>query len=150
MDVDPATRETGYRPSGTGLGTIDEEDLPEFDTPPGTPFDSDYPPQQTGGYTEPNEGVHIENLFTPLYTDSQETDHTNVNNAQPPTTAGTLDAGTTATAATGAAQTEIPTSAADTVTEEHILGTVPTAPVAETAGTTAMETADEDVATAEA
>jgi hypothetical protein len=152
MDVDPATRETGYRPSGSGLGTIDEEDLPEIDTPPGTPFDSDYPPQQTGDYTsmELHEGVHTENLFTPLYTDSQETDPTNVNNTQPPTTTGTSDQGTTATEATGAAQTEIQTPAAGTVAEEHILGTVPRAPVAETAGTTVKETANEDPATAEA
>jgi hypothetical protein len=149
MDVDPTTREPGYRPSGTGLGTIDEEDLPEFDTPPGTPFDSNYPPQQTRGYTEPNEGVHTENFFTPLHTDSQETDHTNINNAQPPTTTGTPDTGTTTTAATGAAHTEIPTSVADTVAEAHQLGTDPPAPVAETVGTAAADPAV-DLATEEA
>jgi hypothetical protein len=152
MNVDPTTRESGYRPSGTGLGTINEENLPEFDTPPGTPFDSDYPAQQTRGYTstELNEGVYTENFFTPLYTDSQETDHTNANNAQPPTATGIFDAGTTATAATGAAQTKIPTSTAGTAAEEHISGTEHTAPVAETAATAAMETADVDLATAEA
>ena len=76
QDGDPAARRretsrgaapgAGYRPSGVGLGTIDEEELPEAGTS-GSPFDPDYPPQQSGDSipTEPSVGVYTENFFTP-------------------------------------------------------------------------------------
>ncbi len=129
MDVDPDPQrgetsrgtiyETGYHPPRTGLGTIDEEDLQEYGTPPGTPFDSDYPTQQTGGQppTDPTEEVYTENFFTPLYTETQETDQTNANANQPPLTHGdTKDAelaAAEAAAATNADDMEAETAAAD-------------------------------------
>jgi hypothetical protein len=139
MDVDPATqrgetsrgaaRGPDYHPSGLRLDTIDEEDLLENGTPPGTPFDSDYPPQQTGGSipTEPYARVPTENFFTPLSTESQETAHTSVNNAQPPAATGTLDVRPAAAAAQGATQADILAPPAAPAT-------------AETAATAAMET----------
>jgi len=75
------TYEYDHHPTRPGLDTIDEEDPAEYGTPLGTPFDSDYPSRQTRGQTstDPTRGVYTENFFTPLYTESQETDHTNVN-----------------------------------------------------------------------
>ena len=67
----------------------------EQKTPPGTPFDEGFTPSTTRGYTsaDPSGGVHTENFFIPLYTESQEKDQTNVNtNQQLPTAAATLDA----------------------------------------------------------
>ena len=72
-----------------------DQDPQEEGIPPGTPFDEGFTPSTTKGYTstDPTGGVHTENFFTPLYTQSQETDHTNVTtNQQPPTPADTLDA----------------------------------------------------------
>ena len=50
-------------------------------TPQGTPFDDGYASTTTRGKTsaDPTGGVHTENFFTPLYTESKETGHTNVN-----------------------------------------------------------------------
>jgi hypothetical protein len=65
-----------------------EQDPQEQGTPPGTPFDDGCTPPTTRGHTtaDPAGSVHTENCFTPFYTESQATDHTNVNtNQQPPT-----------------------------------------------------------------
>jgi len=51
---------------------------PEQGIPPGTPFDEGFTPSTTIG--QPSAGltkaVHTENIFAPLYTESQEADHT--------------------------------------------------------------------------
>jgi hypothetical protein len=61
-----------------------DQDLQEHDTPPGAPFDGGFTPSTTRGNTsaDPTGGVHTENFFIPLYTESQETDYTNVNTNQ--------------------------------------------------------------------
>jgi hypothetical protein len=58
-----------------------DPDHQEQDTSLGTPFDDGFTPSTTTGYTsaKPTGGVHTENFFTFLYTESQATDHTNVN-----------------------------------------------------------------------
>jgi len=62
-----------------------DQDLPERTTPPGTPFDDDYTTYPHKGASSmdtpppPPAGVQTRNLFTPLYTESQETSHTTVN-----------------------------------------------------------------------
>ena len=94
-------------------------DPQEQETPPGTPFDDGFTPSTTTGYTstDPTGGVHTESFFTPIYTESQETDHANVNtNYQPPTPAATRDAEMAADAA--AAVAEAKASAAATVDSE--------------------------------
>jgi len=50
-------------------------------TPSGTPFDDGFTSSTTQAHTttDPTGSVRTENYFTPLYTESQETDHTNVN-----------------------------------------------------------------------
>jgi electron transfer flavoprotein alpha subunit len=56
-------------------------------TPLGTPFEDGFTPSTTHGNTtaDPSGSIRTENNFTPLYTESQETDHTNVNaNQRPP------------------------------------------------------------------
>ena len=62
------------------------QDTMEQGTPPGTPFADGFTPSTTRGHTpaDTTRGVHTENLYTPLYTESQEPDHTNVNTAQQP------------------------------------------------------------------
>ena len=77
----------------------------EHDTPPVTPFADGFTPSTTRGQppADTSKGVHTENLYTPLYTESQETDHTYVNTAQqPPTPTNTSDAAIAAAAATEA------------------------------------------------
>ena len=67
---------------------------PEQGTPTGTPFDEGFTPSTTRGQptADPTRGVRTENFFPPLYTESQETDHTNVNTTQqPPTPTATPD-----------------------------------------------------------
>ena len=88
------TYETSYHPTRTKSGSIDEEDPQEYGTPSGIPFDSDYTPPTTGGQTstDPTRVVYTENFFTPLYTEPQETDHTNINNARQPPPPATRDA----------------------------------------------------------
>ena len=65
-----------------------DQDIPEQGTPPGTPFDEGYTPSTTKGQpsTESTRGFHTENIFTPLNTEPQETDHANVNTTQRPLT----------------------------------------------------------------
>ena len=50
-------------------------------TPPGTPLEDGFTPSTTRGHTTmgPTGSVRTDNYFTPLYTETQETDHTNVN-----------------------------------------------------------------------
>ena len=82
----------------------------EQGTPPGTPFDDGFTPSTTRGQTstDPNRGVHTENVFTPLYTESQETGRTNVyTNQQPPTLAATLDAEMAVAAAAATAKAKV-------------------------------------------
>ena len=65
-----------------------DQDPQERGTPPGTPFDGGFISSTTRGHTttDPTGRVHTENYLTPLYTEYQATDHTNVNtNQQPPT-----------------------------------------------------------------
>ena len=58
-----------------------DQDFQEQEAPPGTPFDDDFIPSTTTGHTlaDPTGGVHTENFFTPLYTESQAANHINVN-----------------------------------------------------------------------
>jgi hypothetical protein len=63
-------------------------------TPPDTSFDEGYTPSTTRGQTTAGAtgSVHTESYFTPLYNESQTTDHSNVNiNQQPPTPKTTRD-----------------------------------------------------------
>ena len=57
-------------------------------TPPGTPFQDGFTPATTRGHTTtgPIGSVRTGNYFTPLYTETQETDHSNDNANQPPPT----------------------------------------------------------------
>ena len=87
-----------------------DRDPQEKETPPGTLFDEGFTPSTARGYTsaDPTGGVQTENFFTPLYTESQETDHTNVNtNQQPSTPADTHDAEMAAAAAAAATEAEV-------------------------------------------
>ena len=86
-----------------------DQDLHEQETPPGTPFDDGFTPSMTSGYTtaHPTGGVHTDNFYTPLYSESQAADHTNVNtNQQLPTPAATQYAKMAAVVAATAAKTE--------------------------------------------
>ena len=78
-------------------------------TSPGTHIDEGFTPSTTRGHTtaDPTGSVRTENYFTPLYTKSQKTDHTNVNtNHQPPTPEDTWDAYMTVVAAAAAAEAD--------------------------------------------
>ena len=98
MDVDPEPLrgetsqgppyETGYRPTGAGLGTIAEEDPQVYETPLESPFDTEYPTQQARDQPPTNhtEGIRTENFYTPLYTEPQDTDPTAGNDNHPPST----------------------------------------------------------------
>jgi len=84
-----------------------DQDPQKQGTPPGTPFDDGFTPSTTRGNTttDPTGSIRTENYFTPLYTESQETDHTNVNaNQRPPIHEATRDEDLAAVAAT--AETE--------------------------------------------
>ena len=61
-------------------------------TPPSTPFEDGFTLSMTRGHTTlgPTESVRTDNYFTPLYTETQETDHTNVNANQQPLTHGDI------------------------------------------------------------
>ena len=63
-----------------------EYDLPERTTLLGTPFEGDYAAYQQGGasFVDPPAGVHTRNFFIPLYTESQETNHTTANTGHQP------------------------------------------------------------------
>ena len=79
-----------------------DQDTIEQGTPPDTPFDEGFTPSTTRGQPSAatTRGVHAENLYTPLFTESQETDHTNDNTAQQPQAPpNTLDADMAAAAA---------------------------------------------------
>ena len=65
----------------------DGQDFQEQATPLGTPFDDSYKKTTSRGApnADPPVGVKTGNYYTPLYTESQETCHTNVNTShQPP------------------------------------------------------------------
>ena len=69
---------------GTSTGTtiIDvDQDLPERTTPLGMPFEDDYTAYQQRGasFEYPPARVRARNFFTPLYTESQQTNHTTAN-----------------------------------------------------------------------
>jgi hypothetical protein len=63
-----------------------DQDTMEHGTPPGTPFADGFTPSTTRGqpFANTSKGAHTENMYTPLYTESQETDHTYVNTDQQP------------------------------------------------------------------
>ena len=171
MDVDPDpqrantsrgnTHDYGHHLTGPGLHTIAEEDPEVYGTPPGTPFDSDYPSHQTEGQTSADNtgGVRTENFFTPLYTESQDTDHTNINNTQPPVDIGPTD-GTAEFAANSeeereaiaAAEAEAAMEIAEATAREEAEAAAlaeAAAAAAGTAATTVMETAVEGLTTEE-
>ncbi len=86
-----------------------DQDPQGHGTPPSTPFDDGFTPSTTRGHTTvaSTGSVRTENYFTPLYTESQETDHTNVNaNQQPPTHEDTKNAYMAADAAAAAAEAD--------------------------------------------
>jgi len=58
-----------------------DQDYQGQGTPLGTPFEDGFTPATTRGHTTmgPTGSVHTDNYFTPLYTETQETDHTNDN-----------------------------------------------------------------------
>ena len=74
--------------TSTGTTSMDvDQDLSEGTTPPGTPFEDDHTAHQQGGasFIDPPARVHTRNLFTPLYMETQETDHTTaITGHQPP------------------------------------------------------------------
>jgi hypothetical protein len=61
-----------------------DQDFPEKGTPPGTPFDEGFAPSTTRSHTpaDPTREVYTENYFTPLFNESQTSDHSNVNTSQ--------------------------------------------------------------------
>jgi hypothetical protein len=65
-----------------------DHDPSQQGTPPDTPFDEGFTPSTTIGQTsaDPNRGFHTKNFVTPLYSESQETDHIYVNTTQQPQT----------------------------------------------------------------
>jgi hypothetical protein len=85
--------EEGTSTGNTGMDV--DQDLPEGTTPLGTPFDDDHTTHQHGGAPsmDPPAGIYTRNFFTPLYTESQEIDHTTANTGQhtPQTSNGHLD-----------------------------------------------------------
>jgi hypothetical protein len=58
-----------------------DQDLPEGTAPHGTPFDDVHTAHRQGGalFGATPAGVHTRNFFTPLYTETQETEHTLAN-----------------------------------------------------------------------
>ena len=88
-------------------------------TPPGTPFEDGLTPSTTRGHTTkgPTGSIRADNYATPLYTETQETDHTNVNaNHPPPSHEATRDANLAAAeaaATTNADDIEAEAAAAD-------------------------------------
>ena len=63
-----------------------DQDLPEWTSPPSTPFDDVHTTHQQGGalFVDPPAGVHTRNFFTPLYTETQESEHTLANTGRQP------------------------------------------------------------------
>ena len=61
-----------------------DQDFPEQGTPPGTPFEKGFTPSTAKGQTsaDPTREVYTKNYFTPLYNESQASDHSNVNTNQ--------------------------------------------------------------------
>jgi hypothetical protein len=75
----------GQARTSTGATNMNVDPGPQGQTTlPGTPFDVGYSSTTTRGNTsaDPTGGFHTENFFTPLYKESQETGHTNVNTSQ--------------------------------------------------------------------
>ncbi len=86
-----------------------DQDPQEQGTPPGTPFDGSLTPSTTRGNTaaDPTGSIHTENYFTPIYTESQETDQANVNaNQRPPIHEDTRDEDLAADAAAAATEAD--------------------------------------------
>ena len=89
--------------------------------PTGTPFEDGFTPSMTRGHTtmSPTGSVHTDNYFTPFYTETRETDHTNVNASQQLPThgnTGDTDLGAAEVAATSNADdTEAEAATADAV-----------------------------------
>ena len=113
-----------YDQAGTSTGAtcMDVDKDPQGqETPPRTPFEDGFTPSTTRGNTiaDPTSGANTDNFFTPLYTESQETDHANVNTNQqtPPqirTRLGAIrDAELATAAATAAAEAEASTTTLD-------------------------------------
>ena len=76
-----------YGQAGTSIGAtgMDVDPDPQGQTTrPGKPFNNGYASTTTRGNTSADStgGVYTENFVTPLYTESQETGHTNVNTGQ--------------------------------------------------------------------
>jgi len=63
---------------------MDVDQEPQGQTPPGSPFNDGYTTTTNRGASsaDPPVGVHTGNFYTPLYTESQEIGHTNVNTIQ--------------------------------------------------------------------
>ncbi len=61
-----------------------DQELLEQGTPPGTPFNEGFTPSKAKSLTpkDPTRGVYTNNYFTPLYNESQASDHSNVNTNQ--------------------------------------------------------------------
>ena len=99
-----------------------DQDFPEQGTPPGMPFEKGFTPSTARGKTsaDPTRGVYTENYFTPLYNESQVSDHSIVNtNQQHPTPMRTRneairDAKLAATVAAAAAIQQLPIHPEDT------------------------------------
>ena len=83
--------------TGTSVGATDmdvDQNPQGRGNPPGTPFNEGYTPSAIRGQTtaEATGSVHTENFFTPLYNESQTTDHSNFNiNHQAPRHENTRD-----------------------------------------------------------
>jgi len=91
-----------------------DQDTVVHGTPPGTPFADGFTPSTTRGQppADTSRGIHTENMYTPLYTESQETDHTYVNtDQQSPLPTNTLEAAIAAAAAAEAEAAELETAA---------------------------------------
>jgi hypothetical protein len=103
MDVGPNPQEAGtnrgnthgyaHHPPGSELRTIEEDDPEDYGTLPSTPSAPIYPSRQTDIQTSANPtwGPYTETFLTLLYIESQDTDHADTDNAQPPTTRDTHD-----------------------------------------------------------
>jgi len=131
-----------------------DQDPQGLGTPLGTPFDDGFTVSTTRGHTtvEPTGSIYTDNYFTPLYTESQETDYTNVNaNQRPPTHEDTRDADlATAAAATATEVDDMKAEAATANAAEliaRLAAEAEAAAVAEAAATEAAAKAATDTST---
>ena len=93
-------------------------------TPPGTPFDDGFTPSTTLGHITvgPTGTIRTDNYFTHLYTEPQETDHTNINaNQRPPTHEDTRGANLAATAAAAATEADDMEAGAASANAAHLI-----------------------------